>query len=63
MLAVIWSLVLTFLGVRELQGISSARALGAVILAVVIPLILLVLLAAIFFVAYTQTGPVLSAVS
>ena len=63
MLAVIWSLVLTFLGVRELQGISSARALGAVILAVVIPLILLVLLAAIFFVAYTQTGPVLTAVS
>lgn len=61
-LAAIWSLVLTFLGVRELQAISNARALGAIILAVVIPLFVLVLLAAIFFVAYTQTGPVVTAV-
>jgi hypothetical protein len=62
LLALIWSLVLTFLGVRELHGISTGRALGAVILAVMIPLLILVVLAAFLFIAYTRTGPVLTAV-
>jgi hypothetical protein len=61
-LALIWSLVLTFLGVRELHEISTGRALGAVILAVMIPLLILVVLAAFLFIAYTRTGPVLTAV-
>ncbi|MCK9592716.1 MAG: YIP1 family protein [Methanoregula sp.] len=57
-LAVIWSLVLAVLGVRELHGISTARAMGAVIIAVIIPLFVLVLLAAFLFIAYTETsGP------
>jgi hypothetical protein len=56
-LAGIWALVLSVLGVRELHGISTARALGAVIIAVIIPLLILVLLAAFLFIAYTQTGP------
>jgi hypothetical protein len=56
-LAWIWSLILSTLGVRELHGISTTRAVGAVILAVLIPLLVLVLLAAFFFIAYTETGP------
>ncbi len=55
-LAGIWSLVLSILGVRELHGISTARALGAVILAVLIPLLILVLLALFLFIAYTETN-------
>jgi hypothetical protein len=61
-LAGIWALVLSVLGVRELHGISTARALGAVIIAVIIPLLILVLLAAFLFIAYTQTGPLPAAV-
>ena len=56
-LAGIWSLVLSILGIRELHGISTARALGAVIIAVAIPLLILVLLALFLFIAYTETGP------
>ena len=55
-LAGIWSLVLSILGVRELHGISTARALGAVILAVLIPLLILVLLALFLFIAFTETN-------
>ncbi|MCK9591595.1 MAG: YIP1 family protein [Methanoregula sp.] len=56
-LAGIWSLVLSVLGVRELHGITNGRALGAVIIAVIIPLLLLVLLASFFFIAYTKVTP------
>ena len=56
-LAGIWSLVLSILGVRELHGISTGRALGAVIIAVIIPLLVLVLLALFLFITYTETGP------
>jgi hypothetical protein len=61
MLAGIWSLVLFILGVRELQGISTNRALGAVILAVMIPLLIVVVLAAFLFIAYTEISPVTAA--
>lgn len=54
MLAGIWSLVISVLGIRELQEISTNRALGALILAVLIPLLVLVLLAAFFFIAYSE---------
>jgi len=54
MLAGIWSLVISVLGIRELQEISTSRALGALILAVLIPLLILVLLAAFFFIAYSE---------
>jgi hypothetical protein len=53
-LAGIWALVLSFLGVRELHGISTGRALGAVLVAVIIPLLILVLLAAFLFIAYSE---------
>ena len=55
-LAGIWALILSVLGIRELHGISTGRALGAVIVAVIIPLLILVLLAAFLFIAYTQTS-------
>ena len=58
MLGGIWSLVLFIPGVRELQGISTNRALGAVILAVMIPLLIVVVLAAFLFIAYTESSPV-----
>jgi hypothetical protein len=53
----IWSCVLSILGVRELHGISTGRALGAVILAVTVPLLILAVLAAFLFIAYTETSP------
>jgi hypothetical protein len=53
-IAGIWALVLSVLGVRELQGISTGRALGAVLVAVIIPLLILVLLAAFLFIAYSE---------
>jgi hypothetical protein len=56
-LAGIWSVVLSILGVRELHGISTGRALGAVILAVIVPLLILGVLAAFFLIAYTETTP------
>jgi hypothetical protein len=54
----IWSLVLFIPGVRELHGISTNRALGAVIFAVMIPLLIAVVLAAFLFIAYTKSSPV-----
>jgi hypothetical protein len=57
-LAGIWGLVLSVLGVRELHGISTARALGAVIIAVIIPLLIVIVLAAFLFIAYTEISPV-----
>jgi hypothetical protein len=57
-LAWIWSVVLSVLGVRELQEISTGRAVGTVIVAVMIPLIILVLLAAFLFIAYSEISPV-----
>lgn len=46
----LWSLVLYVLGVRELQGISTARAVIAVAIGVIVPLVLIVLLAAALFI-------------
>ena len=51
----LWSLVLGILGIRELQGISSLKAILAVALAVMIPLILLLILAAYFMIASSTT--------
>ena len=52
---VLWSLVLGILGIRELQETSSIKAILAVALAVMIPLILLLFLAAYFMIASTTT--------
>lgn len=54
---VLWSLVLAILGIRELQEISTTKAILAVAIAVMIPLILLVILASWFMISYmTVTG-------
>jgi len=58
----IWSLVLAILGISETQEISSLKSTLAVALAVMIPLILIVILAAFFMIAsVTSTGPVMVA--
>ncbi|NVO67170.1 YIP1 family protein [Methanofollis tationis] len=55
----LWSLVLYVLGIRDLQGISTARAVIGVAIAVVIPLVLIALLAAYFMVSVVSvTTPV-----
>jgi hypothetical protein len=58
----LWSLVLNILGIHKVQEISSLKATLAVALAVMIPLILLIILAAYFMIAsVTTTGPVMVA--
>jgi hypothetical protein len=51
----LWSLALCILGVRELQEMDSLKAILAVALAVMIPLMLLILLGAYFFTSYVAT--------
>ncbi|MEI7858127.1 MAG: Yip1 family protein [Methanomicrobiales archaeon] len=48
----LWSLVLGILGIRELQEISTTKAILAVAIAVMIPLIVFILLAAWFMISY-----------
>ena len=54
----IWSFVLYILGVRELQEMSTGRAAGAVILAFVVFSIIVILIAAFFFIAFVNMVPV-----
>ena len=54
----LWSLALGILGVRELQEIDSLKATLAVALAVMIPVILLIVLAAYFMIANVTTTTV-----
>jgi hypothetical protein len=49
----LWSLALGILGIRELQEMSTGKAILAVAIAVIIPLIILIILAAYFMIAYT----------
>jgi hypothetical protein len=53
----LWSLVLGVLGIRELQEISTGKAILAVAIAVIIPIIIVILLAAYFFVSYATATP------
>ncbi|WP_321507020.1 Yip1 family protein [uncultured Methanoregula sp.] len=50
----LWALVLEILGIRELQEISSGKAILVMIIAVMIPLLLLILLALYFLVNATS---------
>jgi hypothetical protein len=52
----LWSIVLQIIGIRELQEISSGRALLAVMIAVMVPLILLILIAMYLFIATVSTS-------
>lgn len=54
----LWSLVLGILGVRELQDLSTGKAILAVAIAVIIPLIIMILVAAYFFTTSMTMGPV-----
>ena len=54
----LWSSVLQLIGVRELQEMSSGKALVAMIIAVMVPLIILVLLAMYFFIHTVSLSPV-----
>ena len=47
-----WSLALSIVGIRELQEMSTGKAILAVAIAVIIPLIVFILLAAWFFISY-----------
>jgi len=50
----LWSLVLSVLGIRELQELSTAKAILAIALAVMIPLIIVLLVLA-FFIPVSMT--------
>ena len=54
----LWSVVLQIIGIRELQEMSSGKALLVMIIAVMLPLIVLVLLALYFFVSMVSVSPV-----
>lgn len=54
----LWSVVLQIIGVRELQEMSSGKALAALVIAVMIPLIILVLLAMYFFISMVSMSTV-----
>ncbi len=54
----LWSVVLQIIGVRELQEMSSGKALLALVIAVMVPLIVLVLLAMYFFVSMVTMSSV-----
>ena len=52
----LWSILLQIIGVRELHEISSGRALLAVMIAVMVPLILFILIAMYLFIATASTS-------
>ena len=52
---VLWSLALGILGIRELQEMSTGKAILAVAIAVMIPLIIILLIAAYFITSYVTT--------
>lgn len=54
----LWSLVLGIFGIQELQELSSLKAILAVALAVMIPLMLMLFLAAFFMIASVTTTAV-----
>ena len=52
---VLWSLALGILGIRELQEMSTGKAILAVAIAVMIPLVIILLIAAYFITSYVTT--------
>jgi hypothetical protein len=51
----LWSLVLDILGIRELQELSTGRAILVVVIAILIPTVLVTLAAAWFFISSVAT--------
>jgi len=58
LLAAIWSLVLGFFGIRELQDLTTIKAALAVILAIMVIVLIVIATAAFFFIAYSEITPV-----
>lgn len=50
----LWSIVLMMIGIRELQEISSGRALVVMFIAIMVPVFILILLAMYLFIATTS---------
>jgi hypothetical protein len=57
LLAGIWSLVLEIFGIRELQDLTTIKAVLAVILALMVIVVIVIALAAFFFIAYSEITP------
>lgn len=58
LLAGIWTLALEILGIRELQEMTTGKAILAIILAVVIVAVIVIAIAAMFFIAFSEITPV-----
>jgi hypothetical protein len=54
----IWSVVLWALGVRDLQELTTGKAIAAVAIAILIPLVIILLLAAYLLTSYVTMTPV-----
>lgn len=57
----LWAIVLQIIGLKEMQEISSGRALVVMMIAVMVPIIVLVLVAMYLFVSSVSTTPPLNA--
>ena len=58
LLSGIWSLVLAIFGLRELQDLTTIKAVLAVILALMVIVLIIIAIAAFFFIAYSEITPV-----
>ena len=58
LIGAIWSFILGIYGIRELHEISTGRAIAAVVIAIIIPLIIFILLIGLFLIAVTSSGPI-----
>lgn len=58
LIGAIWSFILGIFGIREFHEISTGRAIAAVIIAIIIPVILIVLALGFFLIAVTSSGPI-----
>jgi hypothetical protein len=60
MFASIWTLILMFFGIRELQEMSDGRTIGVILLSVILPVIILVVLVVLAFVYTVSSGGLFS---
>jgi hypothetical protein len=58
LLSGIWSLVLGIFGIRELQDLTTIKAVLVVILALMVIALIIIAIAAFFFIAYSEITPV-----
>jgi len=54
----IWSIALEILGIRELQEMTTGKAVLAVVLAILVIVIIIIAIAAMFFIAYSEITPI-----